>query len=51
MNTRRSPDYLAGYPPALVHQVRTLIEQGGLADAARRASFAMQRGPAPHAAR
>ena len=36
MNTRRSPDYLAGYPPALVHQVRTLIEQGGLADALRR---------------
>jgi GGDEF domain-containing protein len=27
------------------------VQQGGLADAARRASFAMQRGPAPHAAR
>ena len=36
MNTRHSPDYLAGYPPALVHQVRMLIEQGGLADALRR---------------
>ncbi len=36
MNTRRSPDYLAGYPPALVQQVRTLIEQGGLADALHR---------------
>ena len=45
MNTRRSPDYLAGYPPALVQQVRTLIEQGGLADALRR------RYPQAHAVR
>ncbi|HRM71034.1 MAG TPA: metal-dependent hydrolase, partial [Thauera phenylacetica] len=45
MNSRRNPDYLAGYPPALVQQVRTLIEQGGLADALRR------RYPQAHAVR
>lgn len=45
MNTRHSPDYLAGYPPALVHQVRTLIEQGRLADGLRR------RYPQAHAVR
>ncbi|MCK2089009.1 DUF45 domain-containing protein [Thauera aromatica] len=33
---RRSPAYLAGYPPALVHQVEAAIAQGSLADALRR---------------
>ena len=32
---RRAPSYLAGYPPALVHQVTTLIEQGRFASALR----------------
>ena len=35
MSTRRAPAYLAGYPPALVHQVMTLIEQGRFAAALR----------------
>jgi len=33
MNTPRTPDYLAAYPPALRQQVRTLIEQGRFATA------------------
>ncbi|MFP5486609.1 MAG: YgjP-like metallopeptidase domain-containing protein [Gammaproteobacteria bacterium] len=33
---RRSSGYLAGYPPALVHQVEAAIAQGSLADALRR---------------
>lgn len=36
MSTRRAPDYLAGYPPALVQQVTAAIAQGRLADALRR---------------
>jgi len=36
MSNRRAPAYLAGYPPALVHQVTTLIEQGRFADAMRK---------------
>lgn len=36
MSDRRAPAYLAGYPPALVHQVTTLIEQGRFADAMRK---------------
>lgn len=36
MSTRRAPDYLAGYPPALVQQVTAAIDQGRLADALRR---------------
>ena len=36
MNQRHTPDYLAGYPPALRQQVATLIEQGGFAAALRR---------------
>ncbi len=36
MSTRHTPDYLAGYPPALVQQVTAAIEQGRLADALRR---------------
>jgi len=36
MSNRRAPAYLARYPPALVHQVTTLIEQGRFADAMRK---------------
>ena len=36
MSTRRAPDDLAGYPPALVQQVTAAIDQGRLADALRR---------------
>lgn len=36
MSNRRAPAYLAGYPPALVHQVTTLIELGRFADAMRK---------------
>ncbi|MFU2488063.1 YgjP-like metallopeptidase domain-containing protein [Thauera sp. WH-1] len=35
MSARRAPAYLAGYPPALVQQVMTLIEQGRFAGALR----------------
>ncbi|MDG3065262.1 M48 family metallopeptidase [Thauera mechernichensis] len=35
-HNRRAPAYLAGYPPALVHQVTALIEQGRFADAMRK---------------
>lgn len=35
MTTRRTPAYLAGYPPALVHQVTSVIEQGRFAAALR----------------
>ena len=36
MNKRHTPDYLAGYPPALRQQVATLIEHGSFAAALRR---------------
>ena len=36
MSTLHAPDYLAGYPPALVQQVTAAIDQGRLADALRR---------------
>ncbi|TAH45889.1 MAG: M48 family peptidase [Betaproteobacteria bacterium] len=45
MRPRPSPDYLAGYPPALRQQVLDLIEQGRFADVLRR------RYPRPHAVR
>jgi predicted metal-dependent hydrolase len=45
MNTRRTPDYLAGYPPALVARVAAAIGQGRFAAALRR------RYPQAHAVR
>jgi predicted metal-dependent hydrolase len=45
MRTRPTPNYLAGYPPDLVEQVRRLIDQGRLAD------VLLQKYPLPHAVR
>lgn len=45
MRPKPSPDYLAGYPPALRQQVLDLIEQGRFADVLRR------RYPRPHTVR